>query len=98
MTGYLIMAIIIFLTIMGLTLIYAYWINKQEEEVKEKYNNIYNNSTIEEKTRLEIINQNEKINKINTKTTITLILVLIPYLLIILKIGAILDFLKRLTN
>lgn len=98
MTGYLIMAIIIFLTIMGLTLIYAYWINKQEEEVKEKYNNIYNNSTIEEKTRLEIINQNEKINKINTKTTITLILVLIPYLLIILKIGAILDILKRLTN
>lgn len=98
MTGYLIMAIIIFLTIMGLTLIYAYWINKQEEEVKEKYNNKYNNSTIEEKTRLEIINQNEKINKINTKTTITLILVLIPYLLIILKIGAILDFLKKLTN
>lgn len=98
MTGYLIMAIIIFLTIMGLTLIYAYWINKQEEEVKEKYNNIYNNSTIEEKTRLEIINQNEKINKINTKTTITLILVLIPYLLIIIKIGAILDILKRLTN
>lgn len=98
MTGYLIIAIIIFLTIMGLTIIYAYWINKQEEEVKEKYNNIYNNSTIEEKTKLEIINQNEKINKINTKTTITLILVLIPYLLIILKIGAILDFLKKLTN
>lgn len=98
MTGYLIIAIIIFLTIIGLTIIYAYWINKQEEEVKEKYNNIYNNSTIEEKTKLEIINQNEKINKINTKTTITLILVLIPYLLIILKIGAILDFLKKLTN
>lgn len=98
MTGYLIMAIIIFLTIMGLTLIYAFWVNTQEKEVKEKYNNIYNNSTIEEKTRLEIINQNEKIDKINTKTTITLILVLIPYLLIILKIGAILDFLKRITN
>lgn len=98
MTGYLIMAIIIFLTIMGLTIIYAYWINKQEEEVKEKYNNIYNNSNIEEKTRLEIINQNTKINKINTKTTITLILVLIPYILVLIKLGTILEILKNITN
>lgn len=98
MTGYLIIAIIIFLTIMGLTIIYAYWINKQEEEVKEKYNNIYNNSNIEEKTRLEIINQNAKINKINTKITITLILVLIPYILVLIKLGTILEILKNITN
>lgn len=98
MTGYLLIAIIIFFSIIGITLAITYYTDKQQDKLKETYNNNYNNSTTEEKTRLEIINQNNKINKINTKVTITLILVAIPYIIALIKIGTIIKILSTITN
>lgn len=98
MTGYLLIAIIIFFSIIGITLAITYYTDKQQDKLTKTFNNKYNNSTTEEKTRLEIINQNNKINKINTKMTITLILVAIPYMIVLIKIGTIIKILSTITN
>ena len=95
MTKFIIIVIIIFILIIGVDIVITSYTNKQQNKIDKIYEKEYNSLSPEEKYKIEIINQN---NKINNKITVILILMSIPYVIALLKIGTIIKILKTIVN
>lgn len=95
MTEFIIIGIIIFILVIGVDLVITCYTNKQQNKLDKIYEKEYNSLSPEEKYRIEMINQN---NKLNNKITVILILMSIPYVIALLKIGTIIKILTTIIN
>lgn len=95
MTEFIIIGIIIFILIIGIDIIITCYTNKQQNKLDKINEKEYNNLSPEEKYRIKMINQN---NKLNNKITIIIILMSIPYIIVLLKLGTIIKILTTIVN
>lgn len=95
MTEFIIIGIIIFILIIGIDIIITCYTNKQQNKLDKINEKEYNNLSSEEKYRIKMINQN---NKLNNKITIIIILMSIPYIIALLKLGTIIKILTTIVN
>jgi hypothetical protein len=95
MTEFIIIGIIIFILIIGIDIIITCYTNKQQNKLDKINEKEYNNLSPEEKYRIKMINQN---NKLNNKITIIIILMSIPYIIALLKLGTIIKILTTIVN
>lgn len=95
MTEFIIIGIIIFILIIGIDIIITCYTNKQQNKLDKINEKEYNSLSPEEKYIIEMINQN---NKINNKITVILILMSIPYVIALLKIGTIIKILTTIVS
>lgn len=95
MTEFIIIGIIIFILIIGIDIIITCYTNKQQNKLDKINEKEYNNLSPEEKYRIKMINQN---NKLNNKITIIIILMSIPYIIALLKLGTIIKIITTIVN
>lgn len=95
MTEFIIIGIIIFILVIGVDIVITSYTNKQQNKLDKIYEKEYNSLSPEEKYKIEVINQN---NKINNKITIIIILMSIPYIIALLKLGTIIKILTTIVN
>lgn len=95
MTEFIIIGIIIFILVIGVDIVITSYTNKQQNKLDKIYEKEYNSLSPEEKYKIEVIKQN---NKINNKITVILILMSIPYVIALLKIGTIIKILTTISN
>lgn len=95
MTEFIIIGIIIFILIIGIDIIITCYTNKQQNKLDKINEKEYNSLSPEEKYKIKMINQN---NKINNKITVILILMSIPYVIALLKIRTIIKILTTIVS
>lgn len=95
MTEFIIIGIIIFILIIGIDIIITCYTNKQQNKLDKINEKEYNKLSPEEKYRIKMINQN---NKLNNKITIIIILMSIPYIIALLKLGTIIKIITTIVN
>lgn len=95
MTEFIIIGIIIFILVIGVDIVITSYTNKQQNKLDKIYEKEYNSLSPEEKYKIEVINQN---NKINNKITIIIILMSIPYIIALIKLGTIIKILTTIVN
>lgn len=95
MTEFIIIGIIIFILVIGVDIVITSYTNKQQNKLDKINEKEYNNLSPEEKYRIKMINQN---NKLNNKITIIIILMSIPYIIALLKLGTIIKILTTIVN
>lgn len=94
----MILGIILFIGIIILAFYLESKCDNEEEKYEVKKQEIYTENSNKNTTTIKIMELKEELKSLNFKLTIITIILLLPYIILLLKIGTILDFLKKITN